>query len=156
MIVYILWTSFNFRLLVCVSMWGLCFNAQPVSEQRPCPGQPRSQFNCWAWWHMVWNIPLVSQAQLSQLCCLPAPCAPPGCSLVGQCEQHKRPWHCVSTAQQNESVSVSSILFSAQIQNVAPYKLLWRNLFLSQPKPVQHLDRNHSYIEVSVATLPNS
>lgn len=46
MIVYILWTSFNFWLLVCVSVWGVCFNSQPVSEQRPCPGQPPSQFNC--------------------------------------------------------------------------------------------------------------
>lgn len=33
-------------------------------------------------------------------CVLPTPCIPPAYSLVGQCEELKRPWRCVSTAQQ--------------------------------------------------------
>jgi len=49
---------------------------------------------------VAWNILLVSQGQRSRLCPLPASCAPPGYLLVGRCEKHKRPWHCVSTAQQ--------------------------------------------------------
>ena len=49
---------------------------------------------------MVWDIPLVSWGQPSQLCPLPAPCAPPASSLVGWCEEQKRPWLCVSAAQQ--------------------------------------------------------
>jgi len=55
---------------------------------------------CWAWRHTVWNIPLVSQGQLSQLCPLPGPGAPPAYSLVGWGKEQKRPWLCASTAQQ--------------------------------------------------------
>ena len=40
-------------------------------------------FICWAQQHMVWNVPLVSWGQLSQLCLLSTPCAPPAYSLLG-------------------------------------------------------------------------
>ena len=43
---------------------------------------------------------MVSWGQLSQLCPLPTPCALPACSLVGWGERQKRPWLCVSPAQQ--------------------------------------------------------
>ena len=54
---------------------------------------------CWAW-RMVWIIPLVRRSQLSRLCPLPAACAPPASLLVGWGERQRRPWLCVSTAQQ--------------------------------------------------------
>jgi len=57
-------------------------------------------FLCWARRHMVWGTPLVSWGQLSWLCPLPTPCASSAHSLVGWCERQKRPWLCVSTAQQ--------------------------------------------------------
>ena len=37
----------------------------------PSPPSSSPSFICWAWHHMVWNIPLVSWGQLSQLCPLP-------------------------------------------------------------------------------------
>ena len=36
---------------------------------------------------------------LSGLCPLPSSCVPPASSLAGRCEEQKRPWLCVSTAQ---------------------------------------------------------
>ena len=62
------------------------------SEHPPLSFFP--SFICWAWCHMVWNIPLVSWGQLSRLCPLPASCAPPASSLVGWGEEQKRPWLC--------------------------------------------------------------
>lgn len=46
--------------------------------------------------HKVWNVPLVTWGQLSQLFPLPTPCAPPARSLVGWCERLERPWLCVT------------------------------------------------------------
>jgi len=57
-------------------------------------------FYPWAWCRMVWKITLVSWGQLSWLCPLPAPCAPPAHSLVGRWEEQNKPGLCVSTAQQ--------------------------------------------------------
>ena len=56
--------------------------------------------DCQTWCHMAWHIPFVSWGQLSWLRPLPASCAPPACSLAGQCEEQKRPWCCVRAAQQ--------------------------------------------------------
>ena len=59
-----------------------------------CPLSPSSSpsFYCSAWHHMVWNSPLVSWAQLSQLCPLPNfPCSPAHL-LVGQGKQQTRFW----------------------------------------------------------------
>ena len=44
-------------------------------SKRPCVLSSFLSFTCWTWHHMVWNIPLVSWGQLSQLCPLPALCA---------------------------------------------------------------------------------
>ena len=63
----------------------------PFLSSSPC-------FICWAWHPMAWNIPWVCWDQLSQLCPLPASPASPAYSLVGQCEEQKRPWLCVSAA----------------------------------------------------------
>ena len=66
------------------------------------PSLPSSSpsFIGWAWRHIAWNIPWVSWGQLSQLCPLPTPCAPPACSLVAWGEEQKSPWRCASTVQQ--------------------------------------------------------
>ena len=62
---------------------------------------------------MVWNIPLVSWGQLSQLCSLPVSCTPPAYSLVGWGEKQKKPWLCVSTTQQQlKHPSVINTVFS--------------------------------------------
>jgi len=52
-----------------------------------CPGLPSSCpcFICWAWCHMVRDIPLVRWGQLTHLCPLPTFCAPWAYSLSGQC-----------------------------------------------------------------------
>ena len=47
-----------------------------------------------------WNIHLASLGQLFCLCRLPASCAPPASSLVGNYKKLKSPWLGVSTAQQ--------------------------------------------------------
>lgn len=76
---------------------------------------------------------------LSQLCPLPAVCAPPACSLVGWAEEQKRPWLSASSAQQYQKypcINKIPTSFPLQIQNIAPYQLLWRKLSLFQPKPV--------------------
>ena len=57
-------------------------------------------FICWAWHHMVWNIPWVSWGQLFWLCPLPTSCAPPASLLVGWGEKKERPCLSVSPAQQ--------------------------------------------------------
>lgn len=47
---------------------------QPVSEQMVAfPKKLSSQFYCWAWYYMMWNILLVSLSQLSSLCPLQTP-----------------------------------------------------------------------------------
>jgi len=62
---------------------------------------------------MVWNIPLVSWGQLSQLCPLPTSCAHPASLLVRWCEKQKSPWLSVSTAQRKEKhPCVINIVFS--------------------------------------------
>ena len=82
------------------------------SEHPPLPFYSPS-FTCWAWCHMVWDIPLVSWGQLSQLYFLPYSCAPPAYSLVSWYEKQKRPWLCGSTAQQyRKHPCVINIVFS--------------------------------------------
>lgn len=49
---------------------------------------------CFAWCHMVWNIPWVSQGRLSQLCPFPTTFAPTVPLLEGWGEEQQRPWHC--------------------------------------------------------------
>lgn len=53
-------------------------------------------FHCWAWYHMVNTIPLVTLGQLSWT----ASCVPPFSSLMGQQEKQKHPWLYVSISQQ--------------------------------------------------------
>ena len=57
-----------------------------------CPLLPSSfpRFICWVRCHKVWNTPLVSWGQLSQLCPLPTSCASPAYSLVVRCEKKKK------------------------------------------------------------------
>lgn len=52
--------------------------------------------------YIVWDIPLASWGQLSWLCPLAAPCAPPACSLSGQQEGLKTSRLCVSAALQQQ------------------------------------------------------
>lgn len=78
---------------------------------------------------MVWNIPVVSWGQLSQLRPIPTSCAPPG---VGS----RKVIDAVHEIVGNKIVSVLLILFSAQIQNTVP-QLLRRKLTLSQLEPQQ-------------------
>ena len=72
---------------------AVTLNAFPLPSSAP-------PFICWGWHHVAQTIPLLSWAQLSQLCPLPTSCAPPASTLAGRGEKQKRPWLCVSTAQQ--------------------------------------------------------
>ena len=116
----------------------------PWEEKHHHPKCPPSFFffssssNCWVWRHMVWYIPLASWGQLPWLCPLPASHASPARLLAGQGEAQNRPWRCASPAQHSWNIPVLPTLLSSQIQNISPYKLLWRKLNLSQPKPVQY------------------
>ena len=58
-------------------------DAQAVPEQGQPPPTSTPRFYCSARPPMLWDTPLVSGAQLSRLCPLPAPWAPPACSLAG-------------------------------------------------------------------------
>lgn len=58
----------------------------------PLPS-PAPSCVCWAWPHLGWDLPWLPWAQLSWLCPLPAP---PWWGQWGQ----RRPWLCVSSAQQ--------------------------------------------------------
>lgn len=49
----------------------------------------------------------------------------------------------------NENIPVLSTLFSAQIQNIAPYEVLWRKLTLSLQKPTTF----YCILDVSVSPL---
>jgi len=60
----------------------------PTSSSTPC-------FCCWAWFCVVWNIPLASSGRLSW------PCALPGLLAEGASGEKKRKYRCcVSTVQQ--------------------------------------------------------
>lgn len=63
----------------------------------------------------VWDMPLVSRAQLPSLCPLSAPCA-------------LQPAWRTSTAQQQLKQCVLSALFQSQTLNRAPYKVLQKKL----------------------------
>ena len=103
-------------------------DAQPIPEQPPPPHWVATPVYCLAWCQVVWNTPLASLGQLSWVCPLPAPAAPPACSLAGQSEKPKSPWPGVNTAlQQLKHQHVISALLIL-IQNIAPYQLLWGNI----------------------------
>lgn len=112
-------------------------DAQPIPEQPAPPPRPATPIYCLAWRQMVWNIHLASLGQLSWVCPLPAPAAPPACSLAGQSEKPKSPWPGVNTAlQQLKHQHVISALLIL-IQNIAPYQLLGGKLTLSWLEPGQ-------------------
>ena len=108
-------------------------DTQSLPEDRALPPSQLPQLIYWAygiWYHMVWNIPLASLGQLSQLRPLPASCAP---CRPGQCEKLKNP----SLPSNTKNMSILSTLFSSQIQNTALHQLPERKLTLSYPKPGQ-------------------
>lgn len=77
---------------ITVTWEDKCHNSEHPTSSFP-------GFQCWAH-NVVWDIPLVSQCQLSWLCPLPSFCAPSAYLLVGWCQEQERPWHCASSAQQ--------------------------------------------------------
>ena len=70
------------------------------------------------------DIPLVSWGQLSQLCPLPAPCAPPATHWWGGVMSRRGLDPVESQHSNNVNIHVLPTLFPAQIQNIAPNKLL--------------------------------
>jgi len=90
-----------------------------------------SSFYCWVWCHMVWNTPLVSWGQLSQLCPLPAVCGPPAYSLAGQ---HKQAFMMCK-----HSLAIStSVCYQHCFGHIAPYKLLQGTL--NHPSQDQYIE----------------
>lgn len=80
-----------------------------MSSQSPNNGRHLANlpsFYCWAWHHVVWNIPLASLGQLSRLCPSQLLVHPQPSSLAGWCETLNSPWLSVSTAQQQRKTSV--------------------------------------------------
>lgn len=74
---------------------------------------------------MVWNILLLSLDHLSQLCLLPTCPNFLPTVVVGK---QKRPWPlCKPCSTIKKTPCIISTVFS-QIQNIAPYQLLWRKL----------------------------
>lgn len=53
---------------------------------------PSLRFYCWTRHHIVRNIPLISLSQLSQLCPLPTPCAPPAPCWMDTTRNRKDLW----------------------------------------------------------------
>lgn len=94
--------------------------ATAILERHP----PR--FYCWAWCYMSQNIALTSLGQLAQLCLLQASCPTPTYSLRGQSGKYRKPWCHDSPFQQQIKHGV--LATQLQIQNTAPYRLLWRKL----------------------------
>ena len=71
------------------------------------------RFSCWAWRHMVWDIPLVIWGQLCCLCPLTTSYGPPAYVLAVEGGKQKRPWLCVNTAQQElKHVCIMRTVFS--------------------------------------------
>lgn len=91
---------------------------------------------------LAWNIPLVILSQLPRLCPLPTSCPPPACLLRKHTGKKKKPCHCASTAQQQLDTGVLLTLLQSQIQNTAPYRLLWRKSTQADPEHLQ----SHSQI----------
>lgn len=90
-----------------------------------------------AWCHTSWNIPLVSGCQLCWLCTFPVSCALPAYSLWGvQSGKEKALVLCTDCSA--TAKMLLSTLFQQQIQNTAPYGLLWRKLTPSQPELVNY------------------
>lgn len=112
-------------------------HSQSVPEQQ-C-GQP-PQFNCWASMTPYGTgYPFGHSGQLSWLCPIPTPAAPPACSLARQCEKLNSPWLCVSTALQQLKRWCYRCWVSSKIQSTASYKPLCK-----KPKhlhPSQSRDR---------------
>lgn len=75
-------------------------------------------FVCFAWCHLVWNIPLASVAQLSWFCPHPSPCAP-AALLTGRTvqETEKLPRLCAVLLSNNWNTAVLS--------PKASHKTLW-------------------------------
>lgn len=71
---------------------------------------------CWTQYHTVWNIPLISWGQLSQLCPLPTSGSPPAYFLWGAAG--KREWLDAVQAlfSNSQTVDVLSTNFYAQMQ----------------------------------------
>ena len=86
------------------------------------------------------EYPWASLGQLSQLCPLPASCAPPASLLAGQYEKLKSPWLRISTAQQQlkHQCVINVILILNPKRNTIPAT---RNKINSTPAET----RTHSY-----------
>ena len=91
----------------------LLTNVQPDPEQcLSLPSAISPQFYCWARCHVVWDIPLVTLGQLSSLCPLPAPGAPPAPLLSELHEKQNSPWLCASTVLQLKHRCVITTVFT--------------------------------------------
>lgn len=107
------------------------------SECAPSPPPLHPSFYYWAWPLKAWDIPLGSLVSCpvcvpSQLLVHPQP------SLAGRMVwETERTLTLQALLCNNSSIGVLATLFWSQIQNIAPYELLWRKLSLCQLKPGQ-------------------
>lgn len=111
---------------------------------------------CWAWFHMIWNVPRICRGQLSPLCHLPLSCATPA-SLPGGVgwEREKVLTLCKESSLLSSKGNVFklSITFPAQIQNVLPYQLLGRKLTILTTKPNDSCNCTLKFGESSVHVI---
>lgn len=84
-------------------------------------------FYCWAQHLILWNIPLVGQGPLTQLCPLPTSCQPQTYSLQGQWETKKVLMLC------KHSSAITKTWMCNQHSRIQQCSSSWRNLTPSRP-----------------------
>lgn len=106
---------------------------QHHSQHSPLlPSSP--QLISWAWYHMVWNSPLVS---LGPVPTVSPPKLPQLPCWRGSTKTRKDLGSVQALLHNNNNIPILSILCSAHTQNTAPYQPPWRKLILPQLKQAQ-------------------
>lgn len=108
----------------------------PSQSLSSSPATTSPQFYCWACYHMIWDIPLVSWGgHLSWLCPFPTSYTSPALSLACLYEEQNGSWLCASSAI--TKISVINPVFNTN-PNTDPQQLVRRSWSLSQLNQIQH------------------
>jgi len=118
-----------------------------ISQEDKCYNHKRPlflllslRFYCWAWCHMVWNIPLVSLGGLSWLCILPNSCPPPALLIGSQGAgrlRDRKSWCCARTVQQQpKHCCIINTILTTNTKHSTTLAVV-QKLIPSQPDSVQ-------------------